>query len=117
MLMNNVLRPVANNLLRVPARASSGVCGAKSRDVSPLVSLLSNFALLVDFPGEKVVAILKIGIWIDEFVMSRASSIIAISNFIEFDDSRIDFPRNYVTQRLTSIFVILHHCVLQLSKP
>lgn len=39
MLLNNVLRPVASNLLRIPARNSSGVCGAKSRHVSVLVSI------------------------------------------------------------------------------
>ena len=39
MLVNNVLRPVASNLLKVPSRSTSAVVGARSRHVSIPVSV------------------------------------------------------------------------------
>lgn len=39
MLVNNVLRPVASNLLKLPSRATSAVAGARSRHVSIPVSV------------------------------------------------------------------------------
>lgn len=38
MLVNKLLRPVANNLYKVPTRSTSAVCGARSRHVSTAVS-------------------------------------------------------------------------------
>lgn len=39
MLVNNVMRPVASNLLKVPSRSTSAVVGARSRHVSIPVSV------------------------------------------------------------------------------